>query len=146
MKVILLQDVARLGRRFDVADVPSGHALNYLIPRKLAEAATADSLKRVEALRQKQEKDTEALQGQFAEALEKLKTAKVQLVAEANEQGHLFRSIKVEEISDALRGENIMILPSQIVLETPIKSVGEHEVTLSSGEKEGSFRLTVVAK
>lgn len=146
MKVILLQDVARVGRRFDVAEVPSGHALNYLIPRKLALPATPESLKRVEAQKQKQAERSALAGQQFDEALLKLSKMNVELPAEANEQGHLFRGIKAEDIAGILSEMGIALVASQIVLDAPIKEVGEHAIKAVSGEKEGNFTLTVVAK
>lgn len=146
MKVILLQDVARIGRRFDVKDVPRGHALNYLIPRKMAEPATKENLRRVEAMRTTIATNAASRGEAFAEALSKLSGIKVELSAEANKQGHLFSGIKADKIAARLEEKGYAISADEIVLAQPIKETGDHTVTLRSGEMEGTFVLTVTAK
>jgi large subunit ribosomal protein L9 len=146
MKVILLQDVARIGRRFDIKEVPSGHALNYLIPQKIAEPATAENIKRVEARKSKKADDEASAGVKFEEALGKLGSMKIELKVEANEKGHLFKGLKEQDIAGALEENGFTISPSQIVLSAPIKEVGEHTISLASGGVEGVFTLSVVAK
>jgi large subunit ribosomal protein L9 len=146
MKVILLRDVARIGRRYEVKEVPSGHALNFLIPRKLVEPATPENLKRVEAQRKKQETTVVLEAEHFDEALEKLKELKVSITAEANEQGHLFKGVKVEDIARALQSEGLQVDVRHINLPHPLKAVGPHEIELHSGKKKGTFVLNIVGK
>jgi len=145
MKVILKQDLAKIGRRFDIVDVPNGYALNKLIPQGMAEPATKEAVKRIQSQKQAQAADMESIQADFLEAVEKLKTATIQVSVEANEQGHLFKQLKVEDIIAAAAGQGIALLESQVVIDEPIKSVGEHQVTLTSGDQTVTATINVTA-
>ena len=146
MKVILLQDVARIGRRFEVKEVPTGHALNFLIPRKLAEPATPKSIKRVEELKKKKEHDTEETVAAFTDALKKLESETLEMQVEANEKGSLFKGINSSDIALLLKDKGFAIEESAVVLDTPIKELGSHTVTLQLGDVSGSATVSVVAK
>lgn len=146
MKVILVKDVARLGRKSEIKDVPDGHALNFLIPRKLAIIATPESLKRV--MEQVSKIGEQKLHGEqeFEGALKKLEAAPVVYTTEANEQGHLFKGINKDDIAALLEGLGVAIKKNHINLEHPIKSLGIHEVPLSHNGVKGVCRLEVVKK
>lgn len=146
MKVILIKDVARLGRKSEVKDVPSGHAQNFLIPRKLAIPATPENMKRLSAEIAKQSAEREASEQSFHDAILVLASREIPYVAEANEQGHLFKGVNARDIASLLRGEGIAIMEDDIELPHPIKSTGVHEVALARGGEKGVLRLAVVAK
>lgn len=146
MKVILLQDVSKIGRRFEVVDVPSGHALNKLIPQGLAEEATPQNVKKVEARAAKTEAERVAADAAFSEALEALAEKEVSIEVDANENGHLFEALKSERIAEALNEEGVNVSAKQIHIKTPIKEVGEQTVELREGEQTGEVTINVVAK
>jgi large subunit ribosomal protein L9 len=146
MKVILIKDVARLGRRNEVKEVPSGHALNFLIPRKLAIIATPESMKRLNEQVSKIEEGKQNLKQSFEDAVAKLHDRTVVYHTEANEQGHLFKGIGADTIAEHLQSEGFAITKSNIVLEHPIKSLGIHAVGLEYGEVKGVCNLEVVKK
>jgi len=146
MKVILTQDIAKLGRRFDVKDVPSGHALNFLIPRGVALPATKENLKRHEAMMGKykeQKTDSEnTLQGTLANLKEKTITHTVS----ANEKGHLFSGITTDIISSILKEEGYEVDASTIKLDQPIKEVGTFTIEIEKEEIKGKFTLELVSE
>lgn len=146
MKVILLKDVARVGRKFDVKDVPDGYALNMLIPNKLAERATAAAVTRLEREKTLHEKDEAAAGERFKTMLDALKDSQISITAEANEQGSLFKAIHDDEIIAALKEKGFAVESRQIVIPEPIKTLGDHTVELSSGEHRGEITVAVVAK
>ena len=146
MKVILLQDVRGVGRRFEVKDVPQGHALNFLIPRKMAEPATAERVRAVSMRAEAAAEGTALAEEQFKAALQKLSDRKIELPAQANEKGKLFESIKADDICARLAKEGITLSPGQVALEAPIKNVGEHEIRLRLGALEGVCILSVTSK
>lgn len=147
MKVILIKDVAKIGRRFDVVTVPDGFALNKLIPKNLAQAATPENIKRLENQSQKAQKDREIDEASFHEALSKLKEVEVSIVVEANAEGRMFKALKADEVAHAVKEAIGYELQSEcIVMKVPIKSVGEHEIELASGKVHGSMTLNVMAK
>lgn len=145
MKVILLQDVARIGRRFEVKDVPDGHALNMLIPKGWAQPATPENVKRLTNRVAKAESVKSEANETFAATLAKLKETAVTMKVEANEQGHLFKSIKAADIAAYISKEVGHLTKEQISLKTPIKEVGEYELTASQGTESGIFTLVVTA-
>ena len=146
MKVILLKDVARIGKKGEVKEVPSGHALNLLIPRKLAEPAIPENLKKLRERQSKQADSVAHTEESFADALRTLATIKVELTAPANEQGHLFKGVKATDIVERLIELKIAISIENIKLSEPIKSLGDHEIALASEKQHGSFILSIIKK
>jgi large subunit ribosomal protein L9 len=146
MKVILTKDVARLGRKSEIKEVPDGHALNLLIPRNLAIAATSENVRKLkEENRLKDIQKEEALKA-FKRACESLSKGAIRLSADANNKGHLFKGINAEDISKRLESEGIHVPPSQIGLTQPLKDIGVHQVSLSFGEAKGVCQLEIVKK
>lgn len=146
MKVILLQDVAKVGRRFDVVDVPHGYAMNKLIPQGFAKEATPEHIKQVNARAEKIAEDNAATEEAFQAAVEALGDTVITISADANENGHLFAALKPEQIAEALQAQGVNILASQVHISTPIKDVGEHAVSLISGENRAEVTVNVSAQ
>ncbi len=144
MKVILLRDVAKIGKRFEVKEVPSGHALNFLIPKKLAEPATAEALRRHTVEMKKKSIMSERHETDFKGVLETLLDKTLELRAPANDQGHLFKGIHEVDIVACLASEGLSIEPSQVVLPQPIKEVGKHVITLKSGASTGICTINIM--
>lgn len=146
MQVILLQDVAKLGRKFALVSVPDGFALNQLIPKKLAEAATPENLKRLQKI---QSALTEAGEKQghlFDEAVAQLNEKSLEIKAETNEQGHLFAALHERDIASAMAALGARIEPSFIHLPKPIKNAGEHTIELKHKDKTISLIIQVVSQ
>ncbi len=144
MKVILLQDVSRIGQRFAIKEVPDGHALNKLIPQGLAKLATPENLKRAKLEQSKAEAKRVAGDVVFAEALDVLGDCTITLEVEANQQGHLFKAVSADDIVTAVKEEGVTLSQNQVLIEKPIKELGEHTVTIRSGKQSGSIELEVV--
>ncbi len=144
MKVILLKDVPRIGRKYEVKDVPDGHAFNMLLPRKLAERATPEALRRLETLRSKHATEIAESDAAFKAALDKAKDAGATVSADANEEGHLYRAIHADDIVKAFSEKGIELDERSIVIDTPIKHIGVHAVKLSQGGREGEVTFEVV--
>lgn len=146
MKVILIRDVAKLGRKSSIVEVPSGHALNFLIPRKLALPATPQNLKQhTEELKKQQEhhaKDHE----QFLSAVKKLASNPLTLAVDTNEKGHLYKGIGPDDIHALFREKGYLIEKRAIILPHSIKSVGTYEIPLVYGSEQGVCHLVIVKK
>ncbi|MBI4635835.1 MAG: 50S ribosomal protein L9 [Candidatus Rokubacteria bacterium] len=128
MKVILLDDVTKVGRRGEVREVSDGYARNFLIPRKLALSATAGNLKNLEHIKRQQESKASRLKTD-AEALR----ARIEgLVCEerrqASEEGKLFGSVTAQNIVDFLEANGVRVDRRRVQLDEPIKSLGEATV------------------
>jgi len=147
MKVILLTDVANVGHKYDVKEVASGYASNFLIPRKLAEVATTKKIKEVDELKDKLNAEQKIQAELLSRNFESLKNISIEMIVPANEQGHLFKGIHREEITLTLKEQaHVDIAPEMIVLEHPIKEVGELDIEVQEGDISGKFRLLVTAE
>lgn len=145
MKVILLQDVAKIGRRFDIVEVPHGYALNKLVPQGLAKEATSENVKQVKARSEHIAAEHAASDEAFAAAAETLAGKTITIAAPANEQGHLFEAVKPDRIVEAIRDAGATVTPQQIHIGTPIKSVGLHTIDLISGDQRHELTVEVTA-
>lgn len=146
MKVILLRDVARLGKRYSIIEVPDGFALNKLLPQGLAQAATPENVKRVNAREKEVAAHAAADEVSLRAALKQLNDNPLIILAEANEQGHLFKAIKSADVSDAAKIKGIAIEAAVIQIANPIKSTGLHEIAVKKGGVNGAFTITVNKK
>ena len=141
MKVVLIKDVRDTGRAHSVVEVADGHALNFLIPRKLAIPATPANLKHAHMRQQhateKRELDTKLI----SERLTALSEEKVTIVKKANDKGHLYDGVGADEIASAAQ------LPEEAIkLEKPIKEVGTHEIPVAIGTDFGKITIEIVAE
>lgn len=131
MKVILLQDVKKLGHKGDVVNVADGHARNYLLPRGLAVEATEA---RMQELKKQQRKESEKRAQEEKEARElaaKLEKVKVNIAVKVGGAGKLFGAVSSKDIADALQASHGLKLDKKkIVLKEPIKTLGTHPVTI----------------
>lgn len=131
MKIILTQDVPKLGSSGTVQDVANGYARNYLIPQGMAVIATKGSIKQVE---ERQAADARRIAKQEEELRglsERIQGMRVQIEARVGEQGRLFGSITSADVAEKLSelvGEEID--RRKIDLDEPIRTVGEHQVTI----------------
>ncbi len=146
MRVILLKDVARLGRKSEIKEVPNGHATNFLIPRGLAIIATSESLKRVTEVVKKHAEHKEHDLESFKKALAQLSEKVVSYVTEANDKGSLFKGVNSDDIVRTLESQGIHITKEQVVLAHPLKTLGVHEVPLMHGAVHGVCQLEIVKK
>ena len=144
MKVILLQDVKGQGKKGQLIDVSDGYARNFLLPRKLAQEATADNINTMKmndkALQEKRQKEREQ-----AVALSKvLKEMTLTVKAKGGGAGRLFGSVTNAEIADALSKQHkIQLDKRKIVLDDPLMIVGSYTVGCMLGY-EVVAELTVV--
>ena len=145
MKVILQQDVKGQGKKGQLVEVSEGYARNFLLPRKLAIAATTDAINTMN-LKEKARKAEEARQKAEAEAtVEKLKECQVKLTAKAGSGGRLFGAVTTKEISEGLQKQFGIDIPKQkLVLEEPIKAFGSYQVKAKLGfEVSGTGYVSV---
>ena len=144
MQVVLLQDVAGVGRKSEVKSVAEGHARNFLIPRGFAAAATAGRIKGLEKEKAVIAGDEKVQRDLLLKNLESFSGMTITLEAKANEKGHLFKGIHKEEIVAAIVKQAHFEIPvDAILLEEPIKQIGEQEIPVSVGAHNISFKLQI---
>jgi large subunit ribosomal protein L9 len=128
MKVILLQDIDQLGRKHEVKNVSDGHARNFLIPQGLARAATEKSLKWLEVQKEILSKKAEEALKQTQNFASDIDGAEVVIPVKIGEDEQLFESVTPQKISEKLKELGFEIKKNQILLETPIKALGEYPI------------------
>ena len=147
MKVILLQDVKKMGKKGDVIEASDGYARNYLCPRKLAEEATANALHVVNAKKENERKkklaELEAAQKLAAE----LKGKEVTINAKAGDNGRLFGAITNKDVAEVINSQfNLSIDKKKIVVNT-IKVAGTYEVEVKLyPEVSTKMKVNIVPK
>lgn len=144
MKVIFLKDVPRVGKRYDVKEVNDGYAMNFLIPRKLAELATPKAVAELDKRKKTIEIEREVQDDLLMRNLEEIKGKVVHIKAKADDKGHLFSKIHDKEIAQAMHTEHHAEINEEfIILEKPIKEIGEYEIPISIKNKKSSFKLII---
>src|SRR5262245_49659177 len=123
MKVILLDDVTKVGRRGEVRDVSDGYARNFLIPKKLALSATAGNLKNLEHIKRQQDAKADRIKAD-AEALRaKIEALVYEERRQASEEGKLFGSVTSQDVADFLGTRGIPMERKRIKLEEPTQAL-----------------------
>lgn len=144
MRIILQEDIEKLGTRGQLVEVAEGYARNFLLPRKLALEATAGNLKRLDRMRAVFAKK-EATEKESAQMLaELLGTVTVTLARKAGENDQLFGSVTSADIADALAALGYNVEKRKITLADPIKTVGEYDVPVKlHREVAGTVKVKV---
>lgn len=141
MKVILLQDVPGMGGKYEIKNVSDGYARNFLIPRKLAQIATTQSIQSIEKQKKQKEQEKEVQKDILGKNIEALENLTISVTEKANEKGHLFAGIHREEISRILKEQKQIDIPPDIIeLEKPIKEIGEYKIKVK--DKEFMLKVT----
>ena len=130
MKVILLDDVTKVGRRGEVRDVSDGYARNFLIPKKLALSATAGNLKNLEHIKRQQDAKADRIKADAETLRAKIEALTYEERRQASEEGKLFGSVTSQDIADFLGTRGIPMERKRITLDEPIKALGEHVVSM----------------
>lgn len=130
MKLLLLESVAGLGRPGDQVDVKPGFALNFLLPKRKAVKATEDSLRMLDALKQKAEEEERAMISSMEELAAKLKGTEVTVQARATDEGHLFGSVTEKDIHAALVAAGWDVEQRMVRMTMHLKDAGAHEVEM----------------
>jgi large subunit ribosomal protein L9 len=128
MDIILREDVDNLGTRGQVVKVAPGYARNFLLPKRLAVAATDANKKIVEQERQAHLRKEAVLKTESEELAKLLTAAKITIARKAGEEGHLFGSVTSADIADALTAQKFNIERRKIQLDEPIRALGDYKV------------------
>lgn len=148
MQIILLEKIVNLGNLGDLVNVKAGYARNYLVPQGLATVATETNIKAFEGRRQELEKaSADKLQSAQARAKE-LTGKSVEIASKASDEGRLFGSVGLVEISEAFAAKGLELSKAEIQLpEGPIKMIGDYEVVCSVHTEVGfNINVKVVAE
>lgn len=145
MKVILKNDVEKVGRKGDIVNVTPGFGRNYLIPRKLALEVTASNLKMIEIERQALKKKAEAERQSFQGVIQKLSQVTLTFPRRAGEKDVIFGSVSAGDIKEALDKLGFEVDKKRIHLDEPIKRLGNFTVPVKVyNEDKAEVKIVVV--
>ncbi|HEY8504014.1 MAG TPA: 50S ribosomal protein L9 [Gemmataceae bacterium] len=147
MVLVLLEDVAHLGKQGDVVEVKPGYGRNYLVPNGLALVPTEHNLKLLERYKIKVQQAREAKIADLKVLAEQVRQVAVTIEGIATEEGHLYGSVGPAEISRALKARNLPVEPEMVRLEAPIKECALYEVKIHLGyDIDSQVQVLVVPK
>jgi len=147
MKIILLQDVAKVGKKYEVKNVSDGYALNLLIPKGVPVVANPAAVKRVEKLKLEDTAEAKVQEDLLLMNLKAVDGATLEMSEKANEKGHLFAGVHKNEVIAAMKTQKqIILLPEFIQLLQPIKEVGEHTVEIKVKDRSVKLKVVISAK
>ena len=129
-EVILKQDVRSLGARGQIVKVAAGYARNYLFPRSLAMPATNANKKQIDEMRAAAAKEAARLRNDASKLAAQMTDVTLRLVAKAGDSNVLFGSIGVRDIAEALEKKGFPIDRHRILLDKPIKEVGDYPIRI----------------
>ena len=130
MKVLLCEDIDKLGWLGDVVEVSNGYARNYLLPQGLAKVANEASIRAIAEEKAKRAEQRRLEGKRLEEAVKAIEGAEAVVAAKANEQGHLFGSVNERQIAANLREQGFEVRDEIVQLPEHIKDIGTHPVTL----------------
>ena len=131
MKVILLKDIQNLGEKYEIKEVKNGYARNFLIPQGLVKTATKQALKWLKTKKESIEKEIEEDLKKEQEIASALDGLELNIPIKVGKEGQLFESINNQKIADKLKEMGHDVKKSKIILEEPIKTLGEFPIKIS---------------
>jgi len=144
MKIILLDDVAKVGRRGEVRDVSDGYARNFLIPKKLALSASAGNLKNLEHIKQQTDAKAQRIKNDAHGLQQRIEALTYEERRQASEEGKLFGSVTSQDIADFLGRQGVKVERRRIQLDEPIKTLGETTVAVRlHADVSAQLRVTI---
>lgn len=130
MRVILLQDIDKVGKKYEVKEVKNGYAKNFLIPKRMAKPATKKSLEWVKIQKEIEAKKVEEELKKIQDFASSVDGLEVIIPVKIGEKEQLFESIDSQKISEKLKELGFEIKKTQIALSEPIKELGEFPVKI----------------
>ena len=128
MKVVLLEDIDKIGKKYEVKEVKDGYARNFLIPKGLVKIATPKVVEWAGVQKETLEKKAEEDLGKIQEVASKMEGLEVTIGVKIGEKDQLFEKITEQKIAEKLKEMDISIKKSQITIENPIEEAGEFPV------------------
>lgn len=147
MRIILLKDVDKVGKKYEIKEVKNGYARNFLIPNGLAKPAIKEALVWLETQKEIEEKKSEKELKKAQEVASTFDGQEIIIPVKIGEEGQLFESITAQKISEKLKELGLEIKKNQIELPEPIKELGEYPVKIKFEHNlEAEIKVIVVAE
>ncbi len=147
MQVILREDIDKLGKIGDLVKVADGYARNYLVPKKKAIEATPKNLNAMNHAQKMVADRIRKVKKEATAEADKIKNISVVIRAKAGEEGKLFGSVTSMDIADAMNAQGVAIDKRKIVLDEPIKRLGDFTVSIKlHADIAADVKVSVVAE
>jgi large subunit ribosomal protein L9 len=146
MEVILLERIGKLGQMGDVVRVKDGYARNFLLPRGKALRATADNKSKFEGMKAELQARNLELKGGAEKIAATLDGKTIVMLRQASEAGQLFGSVSTRDIATMLNADGAEVSRSQVVLNAPIKTIGQYKVPLALHPEVETIVTVIVAR
>lgn len=145
MRIILLENIKNLGKKDEVKEVAEGYAINFLFPKRLAAIATPEEIDKLKERQKKIEKERKIEEEKLKKIANEIRNKKITITAKT-EKEKLFGSIGKKEICKELKNLNFNISEQSILLEDPIKTTGEKEITIDFGKNIKTKIIVAIEK
>lgn len=147
MKIILLEDIEKLGKEGDIVEVAPGYARNFLLAKKKALVSTPGNMKRFEEIKKRKTIQYLKSKEEAEKLAERLNTVSITSVAKAGENEKLYGSVTSHDIAELLKKEGFELDKKKIVIEEPIKSLGVYSIPIKlHPEVQATIKLWVVSE
>jgi len=148
MKVLLCQDVEKLGWLGDIVEVKSGYARNYLLPYGIATVPSEGNIRSLAQAKAQKAEERKLVRQQLERVVEAVEGAEAVIASKANELGHLFGSVAERDIAVNLRDQGFEIADDMVKLANGhLKEVGTHEITLKlAADLKATVNVVIVAE
>ncbi len=146
MKVVLLKDVRHVGTAGEIKEVADGYATNFLLPRKLAETATDEKVKELEAQKEARMAEAARVEEELASKVRELNGKSIALTLRATEKGGLFKAVSAGDIARAAAAQLQIGVPEDAIeFPEPIKTIGEHKADIRSKTAKAELGIVIAA-
>ena len=146
MQVILREDIDNLGKIGDLVKVADGYARNYLVPKKKAIEATPKNVHAMDHAKKMVSDRLRKLKKEAAADADMIKALAITIKAKSGEEGKLFGSVTSMDIAEAMKAQGVTVDKRKIVLDEPIKRLGDFTVTVKlHADVTAEFKLSVIA-
>jgi large subunit ribosomal protein L9 len=146
MEIMLLERVARLGQMGDVVRVKDGFARNFLLPRGKALRATAENRTRFEGMKSDLQARSQTLKAEATTVADTLNGKRFTVLRQASEAGQLFGSVSPRDLVHLINEAGYAVNRNQIALNTPIKTIGQHNVPIALHPEIETAITVIVAR
>jgi len=146
MKIILLKNVKRLGKMYDVKEVKDGYAVNFLIPTKVAKIANVLNMKWLDKKKENLENILKENEKISNDLVSKISNLVLTILLKSDKEGNIFESVRVPMIIKELKKQGIEVDKSAINLDQKIKSIGEFDVPIELGSIVTKVKIKTVTQ